>query len=208
MEQSEGRDFNNGPSELVHEAPLLVSCISCEKLHRADAPLEFNPVCSTCAARSSSMRSLEMHGSYPLSDEAIDNVLTRTSPGNYALGYMDGTTFIVFYVGRSDSDVRRRLHDWVGFPSRYDRYGPASKAAWGTRGGGPMPLGRPTLGRVGAHVDSSYTHFAYSYAASSEAAFETECRNYDDFGGSGDLDNEGRPARALAAPGMPERGEP
>jgi hypothetical protein len=29
------------------------------------------------------MQSLEMSGSYPLSDEAVDEELTRTSPGNY-----------------------------------------------------------------------------------------------------------------------------
>ena len=51
MEQSEGRDFPDGRSEIVHEALLLVSCIWCEKLHRTEHPLEFNPVCSTCAAR-------------------------------------------------------------------------------------------------------------------------------------------------------------
>jgi hypothetical protein len=42
-------------------------------------------------------------------------------------------------------------------------------------------------------VDSSYTRFAYSYAGSAEAAFEKECRNYYDFGGSDILDNEGPP---------------
>jgi hypothetical protein len=52
------------------------------------------------------MRPLEMNSSYPLTHEVIDEVLTRKSPGNYTLGYMDGTTFVVFYVGRSDSDVR------------------------------------------------------------------------------------------------------
>ena len=194
MEQSEGRDSNDGPSEVVHEALLLVSCISCEKLHGAEHPLEFNPVCSTCAARYSTMRSLEMSGSYPLRNEAIDEVLTRTSPGNYALGYMNDTMFVVFYVGRSDSDVRQRLHDWVGAPSRYDRYAPASKAAWASCRSGLMPLGLPALGRVGVGLDSSYTHFAYSYAPSAEAAFEKECRNYDDFGGSGELDNEAPPS--------------
>jgi hypothetical protein len=145
------------------------------------------------------MRSLEMSGSYPLNDEAIDAALTRTSPGNYALGYMDGDTFCVFYVGRSDSDVRKRLHEWVGTPSRYDRYAPASKAAWASRGSDLMPpgLSAPALGPVG-NADSSYTRFAYGYAASAEAAFEKECRNYDDFGGSGDLDNEAPPSREAA----------
>ena len=140
---------------------------------------------------------LGMSGPYPLTDEAIDEALIRTSPGNYALGYMDGTAFVVFYVGRSDSDVRLRLHDWVGTPSRYERYAPASKAAWASRRSGPMPLSAPALGRVGAGVDSSYTRFAYSYAPSAEAAFEKECRNYDDFGGSGELDNEIQPVRTL-----------
>ncbi len=54
------------------------------------------------------------------STKAIDEVLTRTSPGNNALGYMDDDTFNVFYVGRSDSDVSERLHEWVG---NYDAFG-------------------------------------------------------------------------------------
>jgi hypothetical protein len=201
MERSEHRNFSDGPSEIVHESIFLVSCIVCETLHMTEHPLEFNPVCSTCAASHSVMRSLEMNGSYPLSNEAINEVLTRTSPGNYALGYMDDTTFVVYFVGRSDSDVRQRLHDWVGAPSQYDRYAPASKAAWASHRSGLMPLGAPAPGRVGVDVDSSYTHFAYSYAPSAEAAFEKECRNYDDFGGSGELDNEAPPARTPPSSG-------
>jgi hypothetical protein len=38
------------------------------------------------------------------------------------------------------------------------------------------------------------TRFAFSYAADATAAFEKECRNYDDFGGSNQLDNDGPPA--------------
>jgi hypothetical protein len=44
-------------------------------------------------------------------------------------------------------------------------------------------------------VDGSYTRFAYRYAPSAETAFERECRNYDDFGRSGALDNEAPPVR-------------
>jgi hypothetical protein len=139
------------------------------------------------------MGSLEMNGSYPLNDEAIDEMMSRTSPGNYALGYMDGTTFMVFYVGRSDSDVRCRLHEWVGAPSRYERYAPCAKAAWGSGPRGYLPRGAPALDRVGIGVESGYTRFAYSYAPSAEAAFEKECRNYHDFGGSDGLDNEAPP---------------
>jgi hypothetical protein len=53
----------------------------------------------------------------------------------------------------------------------------------------------PALGAV-ANAETSYTRFAYSYAPSAEAAFEKECRNYDDFGSSGELDNEAPPTSA------------
>ena len=143
------------------------------------------------------MRPLEMNSSHPLTHEAIDELLTRKSPGNYTLGYMDGTTFVVFYVGRSDSDVGRILHDWVGAPSRNDRYAPASKAAWAScSGDGPMPLDRPALGRVQS-AETRYTRFAYSYARSAEQAYAEEWRNYDDFGGSHALDNGTQPVSAV-----------
>jgi len=142
------------------------------------------------------MRSLETNSSYPLTHEAIDEVLTRTSPGNYTLGYLDGTTFVVFYVGRSDSDVRKSLHAWVDAPSRYDRYAPASKAAWASRCGGLMPLGRPALGRV-RNAETGYTRFAYSYARSAEEAYAKQWRNYDAFGGSQGLDNETQPVSTV-----------
>jgi hypothetical protein len=146
------------------------------------------------------MRLLEMNGSYPLSDDAIDKALTRRSPGNYALGYIDGNGFQVFYVGRSDSDVRRRLHDWVDMPSRYRRYASPAKASWRVQPRGQLPVDAPALGRVG-NVGGSYTGFAFSYASSAEAAFEKECRNYDDFGGSAQLDNEAPPTRRFVEKG-------
>ena len=143
------------------------------------------------------MQSLEMSGSYPLSDKAIDEVLTRTSPGNYALGYMDDDAFSVFYVGRSDSDVRQRLHEWVGLPSRYENYASPARASWGVHRRGQLPVGAPALGRVG-NAESSYTRFAYSYARSAEEAYAKEWRNYDAFGGSHGLDNETEPVSAAA----------
>jgi len=61
------------------------------------------------------MSSLNMTGPYKLDAETIDNQVTKTSPGNYALGKKnDEGTFLVNYVGRSDSDVNRRLKDWIG----------------------------------------------------------------------------------------------
>lgn len=207
MEAPEARDSDAGASNPGH--PLfLSSCNSCGKLHPPEQPLDSSPVCSACATRRSILRSLGMSGPYPLSGEAIDEVLSRKSPGNYALGYMDDAAFIVFYVGRSDSDVGHQLHDWVGEPSRYDRYAPAGKAAWASRCSGPMPVSSPMLGRVGVGSDSSYTHFAYSYAPSAEAAFDQECRNYDDFGGSRQLDNEAVPSKRQGQGTEPARIEP
>ena len=147
----------------------------------------------TTQEREFPLGSLQMSGSYPLTEQAIDEALTRTSPGNYALGYMDRGTFIVSYVGRSDSDVKQRLHEWVGAPSDFERYAPSTKAPWGVRQLRLSPLATPFLGRVGSCADTSYTRFAYSYAPSADAAFEKECRNYEDFGCSNGLDNRARP---------------
>ena len=59
MEQSEGRDFNDGRSEIVQEALPLVSCFWCERLHPGEQPLS---VCPACAARYATMRLLERRG--------------------------------------------------------------------------------------------------------------------------------------------------
>ena len=92
---------------------------------------------------------LDMKGSFPLSEKKIDEVVIEKSPGNYALGLVnDEKTFIVQYVGRSDTDVNKRLKDWV----------------------------------------KKYNRFKFSYASSSKAAFEKECKNYHDFGEDDHLD--------------------
>jgi hypothetical protein len=174
-----------------------VSCISCETLHQASAALDFNPVCSPCTEDRPILDLLAMEGCYPLTGEAIDDLLDRTSAGNYALGFMDGVTFVVSYVGRSDSDVRARLHEWVDAPSQYRRYAPGGCAAWGGRRSGATPLEKPALRPVGNTADTGYTHFAYRYATSPAAAFDVECRNYEDFGGSRELDNEAPPTHEV-----------
>lgn len=102
------------------------------------------------------MASLEMHGPFELSNQAVDSNITRTSAGNYALGRVDNGTFFVSYVGRSDSDVNNRLKQWVG---------------------------------------EKYQEFKFIYATSPKAAFEKECQNFHDFGGSESLDNDIHPDR-------------
>lgn len=60
------------------------------------------------------MASLNMEGPYELTRSKIIEAVTYPSPGNYALGYVnDENTFIVQYVGRSDSDVATRLTNHV-----------------------------------------------------------------------------------------------
>jgi len=195
MEPNQGQRLSDHRPQIGQDVFPLVSCFWCERLHPGEHPLS---VCPSCIARFSTLRSLEMSGSYPLSDEAVDDMLTRTSPGNYALGYMDGDIFIVFYVGRSDCDLRQRLHEWVGMPSRYERYASPEKALWGVRPRHPLPVDAPVPARVGSAEDR-YTHFAYSYARSAEEAYAKEWRNYDAFGGRYGLDNEVDPISEIHA---------
>ena len=67
------------------------------------------------------MASLEMNGSYDLTKAAIESNVTKKAAGNYALGHLerkaDGSkSFIVEYVGRSDTDVAGETHaaSWRG----------------------------------------------------------------------------------------------
>ena len=77
------------------------------------------------------MATTGLDGPYTLSREKIDSVVTRTSPGAYALGEMKDNTFYISYVGRSDDDVNRRLHEWVGkYASFKFGYYPSAKAAY------------------------------------------------------------------------------
>lgn len=55
------------------------------------------------------MASLNMNGSYKLESETVNKTITKKSASNYALGYTNDKTFIVKYVGRSDSDLKARL---------------------------------------------------------------------------------------------------
>lgn len=56
------------------------------------------------------MASLGMEGPYSFTSSEIDEAVTKTSPGNYASGHKNEEgTFIVEYVGRSDTDVNKEL---------------------------------------------------------------------------------------------------
>ena len=77
------------------------------------------------------MASLDLNGPFDLSVAEIGRQITKTEAGNYALGKMDGTKFIVQYVGRSDSDVATRLKQHVGkYPKFKFSYATSPKAAF------------------------------------------------------------------------------
>jgi hypothetical protein len=79
------------------------------------------------------MPSTGLKGPYDLTAEKIDEVVTETSAGAYALGKISKTTntFIPKYVGRSDDDVNKRLKDWVDkYPNFKYEYYSSAKAAY------------------------------------------------------------------------------
>ncbi|EOE5321986.1 hypothetical protein ACKGF9_004111 [Providencia rettgeri] len=58
---------------------------------------------------------LNMDGPYPLDTNSINKNVTKTSAGNYAIGYLNSSNqFVPKYVGRADSDVNDRLKDHIG----------------------------------------------------------------------------------------------
>ena len=77
------------------------------------------------------MASLGMQGPYDLTNDEIDNQVTKTSAGNYALGRVSNGTFYVNYVGRSDTDLNDRLKDWIGKYKKFKfSYASSPKAAF------------------------------------------------------------------------------
>jgi hypothetical protein len=130
---------------------------------------------------------------YALRDGEVAGAVDQTSAGNYALGYLDGSSFTVFYVGRSDSDLGSSLRAWVGAPSQPRRHRASPRAPWRSRAGPMAGLGTHALGRIALGLDTGYTHFAFCYAPSAIAAYEQECVDYHGLGGSDNLDNPCHP---------------
>lgn len=78
------------------------------------------------------MGKLNMNGSYSFDRETINEEITKTSCGNYALGYVKDGTFYVQYVGRADYDLNKRLLDHLGENYKHFKYSYATspKAAF------------------------------------------------------------------------------
>ena len=62
------------------------------------------------------MSAPKLQGPFPLTETGIDAHVRSESPGVYILGYQRKSLFIVSYVGRDDSDVRRALRTHVSGP--------------------------------------------------------------------------------------------
>ena len=60
-----------------------------------------------------------LQGPFSLTAAGIDIAVRKTSGGVFALGSMEGNTFNIAYVGRSDSDLRAQLKRWIG---HYDEF--------------------------------------------------------------------------------------
>ena len=73
-----------------------------------------------------------LHGPHLLNSAAIDAAVKGVGVGAYALGYMKGQTFEVHYVGRSDTDLKKRLKDHVLEPYTVFKFGflPNASAAF------------------------------------------------------------------------------
>lgn len=65
------------------------------------------------------MASLNMNGSYKLENSKINEEITKTSEGNYALGYTKDGTFYVVYVGRADENLAERIKNHTEDYSRF-----------------------------------------------------------------------------------------
>lgn len=174
-------------------AEMTVSCHRCNALHRPESYLSLHPVCDECR-HAAPAEPADPRGFHALSERAITGAVGETSPGNYALGYREGSTFTVFYVGRSDSDVNATLQSWVDAPSHPPRrQRPSPHASWRAPVGPATGRGPRVLAGTSIGIDTAYTHFAFCYAPSPFAAFEQECRDYHALGGSDGLDNPRHP---------------
>ena len=78
------------------------------------------------------MATLNMNGAYTLNTNVINEKVTTTSPGNYALGCVKEGAFYVQYVGRADADVASRLKQHVSekYKSFKFSYATSPKAAF------------------------------------------------------------------------------
>jgi len=65
---------------------------------------------------------LDMFGPFDFTVESIDNNITYSKPGDYALGFQNSSgLFVICYIGRAEKDLRTELKCFIGTP-RYDKF--------------------------------------------------------------------------------------
>jgi len=62
-----------------------------------------------------------MRGSFQLDETTIDKQVEKSSSGVFILGYKKDRTFYICFVGRSDTDVKAQLKQYIGH-EQYDRF--------------------------------------------------------------------------------------
>lgn len=60
------------------------------------------------------MPMLVMRGPFDLVDSEIDSEVTKSSPGNFAFGFIKKNRFYVYYIGRSDTNLNDSLKKLIG----------------------------------------------------------------------------------------------
>jgi hypothetical protein len=136
-------------------------------------------------------------GAHRLDASSVAAAVRRTAPGSFVLGYRDGSSFLPFYVGRSDSDVGAALQHWVDAPSCPSRRPAPSVQPWELSSRPRARFGGPAALPVTLGFDTGYTHFVFCYADSALAAFESECRDFHELDG---LDNDRHPVPPADSP--------
>lgn len=68
------------------------------------------------------MSSLGMKGPFALDKGLIDCIVPDNVIGNYALGYVRNNIFFVKYIGRSDTDLKKRICDHIGEKDYYTHF--------------------------------------------------------------------------------------
>lgn len=113
------------------------------------------------------MATLDMYGPFRLNNEEVDKRVRENKIGNYAYGY------IGYKKGKRTFIVR-----YVG------------------RSDNDLRQEIKTRYKTDAKfTDNDCLYFKFSYAENKKEAYEKECRNYHDFGGSECLYNDIHPAR-------------
>ncbi|APW65372.1 MULTISPECIES: hypothetical protein [Arcobacteraceae] len=65
-------------------------------------------------------RSIGMKSSHALTNQSVDDEITKISAGNFALGYESKSgLFVVQNFGRSDTDLNQEVKNWIG---KYKRF--------------------------------------------------------------------------------------